>query len=94
MGVMLIAIGAALDRLVRRDRMVCVLVWSEVASAYGFTLALLLRTLPGVRGYHPTGSVLNFLAFVSNLIGVVGALLGIALVIRGAYAALKAAATD
>lgn len=93
-GLMLTAIGASLGRLALGDRVVSVLVWSLVASAYGFTLALLLGAVAGVRGYQPAGPALNLVAFVANLTGVLGALLGVALVIRGAYASLKASTAD
>ena len=93
-GVMLLAIGGTLGRLVLRDRVVSVLVWSLVASAYSFTLALLLHAVVGVRGYRPTPPILNVVAFASNLVGVLGAVLGVALVIYGAYVALRAPTSE
>jgi len=90
-GVMLIAIGAALHRMVLRQSAASLLVWSLVASAYGFTFGFLVRGIAGVRGFQPSGSPVNLAAFVGNMVGVGGSLLGIALVIYGTCAALKAA---
>lgn len=88
-GLMLIAIGAALRHLVPGQRQTSWLVWSLVASAYAFTLAVLIRGIAGVKGFQPTGPILNWVAFVSNAVGIVGSLMGVALTIRGAYAALR-----
>ncbi len=88
-GLMLIAIGAALRHLVLGQRLASWLVWSLVASAYSFTLAVLLRGVAGVKGFQPTGPSLNWIAFLSNMVGILGSLTGVALTIRGAYAALR-----
>jgi len=88
-GLMLIAIGAALRHLVPGQRQTSWLVWSLVASAYAFTLAVLIRGIAGVKGFQPTGPLLNWVAFVSNAVGIVGSLMGVALTICGAYAALR-----
>ena len=88
-GLMLIAIGAALRHLVLGQRLASWLVWSLVASAYAFTLAVLIRGIAGVKGFQPTGPSLNWVAFVSNVVGIVGSLMGVALTIRGASAALR-----
>jgi len=88
-GLLLIAIGAALRHLVLGQRQTSWLVWSLVASAYAFTLAVLIRGIAGVKGFQPTGPILNWAAFVSNMVGILGCLMGVALTIRGAYAALR-----
>lgn len=88
-GVMMIAIGAALPRMGLRQPATSMLVWSLVASAYGFTLGFLVRGIAGVRGFQPSGPASNVLAFIANMVGVWGSLLGIGLVIYGTYAALN-----
>jgi len=93
MGVMLIAIGAALHRMVLRQPAASLLVWSLVASAYGFAFGFLMRGIAGVRGFQPSGPASNVVAFTANMVGVWGSLLGIALVIYGAYAALTRTST-
>ena len=87
-GVMLIAIGAVLQHMVLGQRAIFLLVWSLVGSAYGFTLALVLRGITGVRGFEPSGPALNVVAFIGNMAGIGGSLLGVGLAIYGMYAAL------
>ena len=88
-GLMLLAVGAVLHRLLLGDRATAVLVWSLVVSAYSFTLGMVLAATGGVRGLRATGPALNWVVFGAYMIGSVGALLGVALVILGAYAALR-----
>ncbi len=88
-GLMLIAVGAVLHRLLLGDRAISVLVWSLVVSGYSFTFGMVLAATAGVRGLRATGPVLNWLVFAAYMVGSLGAVLGVALVIRGAYAALR-----
>ncbi len=89
-GLMLIAIGAVLNRLLLGGRAASVLVWSLVASAYSFTLGMVVAATAGVRGLQTTGPALNWVVFAAYMLGSLGALLGVVLLIRGAYAALRA----
>lgn len=89
-GLMLIAVGAVLHRLLLGDRAISVLVWSLVVSAYSFTFGMVLAAMGGVRGLRATGPALNWVVFAAYMVGSLGALLGVALVIFGAYAALRA----
>lgn len=88
-GLLLLAIGAALRHLVLGGREASWLVWSLVTSAYAFTLAVLLRGAAGVKGFQPTGPILNWVAFLSNMVGILGSLMGVALTIRGADTSLR-----
>jgi hypothetical protein len=90
-GLMLITIGAVLPRLMLADRAGAILVWSLVASAYSFTLGVLVAALAGVRGLKAAGPALNWAVFTANMVGTSGALLGVGLTIVGAYSALRAA---
>lgn len=92
-GIMLIAIGAAGQHMVLGERAAFLLVWSLVASAYGFTFALVLGAITGVRGLRPLGSALNVVAFIGNMVGVAGSLFGVALAVYGMYGALAGAGT-
>lgn len=60
-----------------------------MTSAYSFTLGLVVAATAGVRGLRATGPALNWVVFAAYMVGSVGALVGVALVIRGAYAALR-----
>lgn len=87
-GIMLIAIGAALGHMVLGRHAVFLLVWSLVVSGYAFTITLVLRGFLGVRGFELSGPALNVLAFLGNMVGIGGSLLGVGLAIYGTYAAL------
>ena len=93
-GLLLIALGAALRHLVLGQRQASWLAGFLVTSAYAFTVAVLLRGVAGVKGFQPTGPLLNWVAFLSNLVGILGSLMGVALAIRGAYAALRGPTVD
>ena len=88
-GLMLIAIGAVLHRLLLGNRAASILVWSLVASAYSFTLGLVVAATAGVRGLGATGRALNWVVFAAYTVGSLGVLLSVMLMIRGAYAALR-----
>jgi hypothetical protein len=92
-GVMVIAIGAALQHMVLGERAAFLLVWSLVVSAYAFTLAMVLGGIAGVRGLRPSGPPLSAVVFVGNMVGVAGSLFGVALAVYGMYAALAGAGT-
>lgn len=92
-GLMLIAIGAVLPHLRIATRMASLLVWSLVTSAYSFTVGVLVSAMAGVGGLAPSGSAINGFVFVAYTVGSVGALLGVALTICGAFAALRGGTT-
>ncbi len=91
LGLMLLVVGAVLHRLLLRDRVASVLVLSLVASAYSFTFDLVVADTGGGRGVKAVGPALNWAVFVAYLVGSLGAFLGVALVIHGAYGALRKA---
>ena len=62
-----------------------------MASAYSFTLGLVVAATAGVRGLRATGPALNWVVFAAYMVGSLGVLLGVVLMIRGAYAALRRA---
>lgn len=87
-GVMLIAIGAALPHLRLGQLALGALTWSLVISAYVFVLGLVVAAVADVRGLSPTGAVLNRLVFAAYVVGSAGTLLGVVLTMLGAWAAL------
>lgn len=93
-GLLLLVFGVALRYLVLGQREASWLVWSLVVSAHAFALAVLIRGIAGGKGFQPTGPILNWLAFVSNMVGISGSLMGVALTIRGAYAVLRTPPAD
>ena len=88
-GLMLLAIGAVMPRLVLGDRPAAMLVWSLGLSAYCFTLGVLVAAMAGVRGLQAAGPALNGVVFAAYAVGAIGALLGVAVLIVGAAVALR-----
>ncbi len=66
------------------------LVWSLSSAGYALILSLVLQATTGVRGISPDGSVANWLAFVANIVVVIGGLLAALLTVAGARASLRA----
>jgi hypothetical protein len=81
-GIMLIAVGAALE-LVADGRLTGWIAGSLVAAGYGAILGLGTAAVAGVRGLEPTGPPLNFVAFLGNLVVAGGTLVGLPLLIWG-----------
>ncbi len=90
-GLMLLAIGAVLPRLVLGVAGAATLVWSLAVSAYSFTLGVLVAAMGGVRGLKAAGPALNLVVFGTYTVGTLAALVGVALLIVGACAALREA---
>jgi hypothetical protein len=88
-GLLLLIVGAVLGQLVLEDRTHRVLVWSILASGYGFTLGLPLAAVAGARGLEPTGPAMNWIVFVAYAVAAAGGFLAVALMIRGFYAAMQ-----
>ena len=88
-GIWLVSTAAVFPSLVLERREASGLVWSLLVTAYGFTGALLIEAITGVRGATPAGPVANYVAFIGNAVGVLGSILGAALTMLGARAALK-----
>ena len=87
-GVLLLALAAVVLQLQLSATAVLVLIWSFIASAYGFALALPLGAYSGHRGLKSEPPLVNRLVYFGNMVGVVGSLVGVVLLIVGAYAAL------
>jgi hypothetical protein len=85
-GIMLIAIGAALDHVTLSSRAASWLIWALVAVAYGAVVGLGLPAVAGVRGLEPTGPPLNLIAFLGNLAVGAGTLVALPLLAWGARA--------
>jgi hypothetical protein len=85
-GIMLIAVGAALDHVTLSSSAAAWLVWALVAVAYGAVVGLGLAAFAGVRGLEPTGPPLNLIAFLGNVAVGAGTLVALPLLIWGARA--------
>jgi hypothetical protein len=88
-GVMLLAIGAALRHVELAPGAGRLLVWAILAAGYA-SLGLVIGAAAGVRGLQPLGPAANLLVFASNAVLGLGALVGTALLIRGAWTGYRA----
>lgn len=87
-GIMMLAIAAAIPYLRTGNLTRWVIVWSYVISGYAFIIALLLGAWKGHRGLNPRPPFLNRIVYGGNMIGTLGVLMGTLIVIIGAYRAL------
>jgi hypothetical protein len=88
-GMWLMVVAAVCDLLALRRREIGILVYSLVTSGYGFTVASVVGASAGVRGLEARGPMINILAFGSNLIASVGALVWAVIMIVGTVRALR-----
>ena len=83
-GLMLMVVGAVLRHVVLGQGAADTLRRAFLAAGYG-SLGLVLGAAAGVRGLEPVGPAVNLLVLVSNTVLGLGAFLGTALLIRGAW---------
>lgn len=86
-GLWLLIIGLALPYLVLDRLSVWILVWSQIASGYGFVIAFTVGPWKGIRGLTLKPYGLNTFLFGAHTIGAIGALIGTTI---AAYGSLKA----
>ena len=91
-GILLIAIAAAADHLVFSPRQAALFSRTLLSSVYLLCVGLVVSASTGMRGLAPVGPPLNLFLHACNVLGVLGALVGGVLLVRGAYASLHAPA--
>ena len=87
-GLLMLIVGLTIPHLVLDRLTLWALVWSLVASGYGFVIAFTLGAWKGVRGLTLKPYGLNTVLFGAHLIGAVGSLIGIAIIIYGSLTAI------
>ena len=87
-GVLLLALAGVVPQLQLSASALALMVWVFIVSSYGFAVALPLGAHYGHRGLTSEPPFLNRAVYVGNIIGVVGFLVGGAIFLWGAYAAL------
>ena len=87
-GLMMLIIALIVPYLKVGEVAVWTLVWGLVISGYGFVMALPLGAWKGYRGLVPKPHGINTIVYAGNVIGVVGSLVGTAIVIFGCLRAL------
>jgi len=87
-GLFILVVGLAIPYLILDGLSVWVLVWSLVASGYGFVVAFTIGAWKGYRGLTPKPYGLNTILFAGHIVGASGSLIGIAIVIYGSLKAI------
>jgi hypothetical protein len=92
-GIWLMVVAGVSHLLVLTKRSIALLVYSVVTSAYGFTVALVVAAVGGVRGLELAGPALNVIAFLANAVAALASLLWVAVMLLGTIVALRQAGT-
>jgi len=74
--------------LVLDGREAAALVWSFLAMGYGFMTALVMGGVIGTSPFAPGGTLATFIAFLSAVVGILGAFVATAVTLIGVRAAL------
>jgi hypothetical protein len=90
-GLSLMIVAGVSHLFVLTPRALALLVWSGVLSAYGFTVALVVAAVGGVRGLTLAGPPANVIAFLANSVAAAASLVWVAVMLRGTIAALREA---
>ena len=88
---LMLAVAAVLRHVVLGPTAGRWLLWCFVVAGYAALVGLGGGAAAGVRGLEPTGPAMNLVAFAGNTVLASASLLGTALLIRGAWAAVAAA---
>jgi hypothetical protein len=92
-GIWLMVVASVSNLLVLTTRTSALLVYSAVTSAYGFTVALVVAAIAGVRGLELAGPALNIIAFLANSVAAVASLVSVGVMLFGTLVALRQART-
>ena len=87
-GILLLALAGVVSHLQLSATALELLVWAFVASSYGFAVVLPLAAHYGHRGLSLAPPLLNRVIYCGNMAGAGGLIVGTAVLLWGAYAAL------
>ena len=90
-GIWLMVVAGVSQLLLLSTRGITILLYSVVVSGYGFTIALVVAALGGVRGLEPTGPIVSVVAFLANSVAALASLIWVAVMIVGTVVALREA---
>ena len=93
-GVLLFAVSSVMPYLVLGKSEAKMLFRSLLATGYGLMGGTVLQGVTGQHAFSPGASPVVMIAFLSNVVGILGSVLTASLVIMGALAALKASPKD
>jgi hypothetical protein len=90
-GTLMLAVSSVLAVLVLPKRESSGLLWSLLATGYGFTVGLVLQAVTGQHAFGPSADPILLIAFIGNTAGILGSVLTASLTIMGARAAYRLA---
>jgi len=93
MGIWMLAASSVRPVLVLDGREASALVWSFLAMGYGFMTALIIGGAIGTSPFAPGGTPVTLFAFLSAVVGILGAVVATAVTLIGARAALDSRVT-
>lgn len=88
-GLLMLAVAGVAGRIQLGERAARTLYVALLATGYGNVLAATLAAFSGSRGLEPGGPLSNWLVFGGFMVAVLGVLVAVALVVRGAWAAAR-----
>ena len=94
MGIWILTTSSLLPVLVLDGREARALRWCMLGLGYGFTLALLIQGVTGAPAFEPGASPVRIVEFAATTIGILGAVMGTLITMRGAKAALDGRVID
>lgn len=86
-GMFIVIVELSIPHLVLSGLAIRVLVWTIASSGYGFAWAFIGGAWKGYRGLTPKPYGLNTILFLGHFIGAGGSLIGIIIIIYGAFKA-------
>ena len=92
-GIWLMVVAGVSNLLVLTTQSSALLVYSVLTSAYGFTVALVVAAIGGVRGLELAGPALNVIAFLANSVAALASLVSVGVMLFGALVVLRQART-
>jgi hypothetical protein len=84
----IVIVGLGIPHLALGGLAVRLLAWIIISSGYGFACAFIGGAWKGYRGLTPKPYGLNTILFLGHFIGAAGSLIGIAVVVYGAFKAV------
>lgn len=93
-GVLMLAVSSVLPALVLAKRESKALVWSLLATGYGFGIGVYLQAIVGQHAFGPSSNPVLMFAFIANATGILGSILTASLTMMGAHGAKRSAATS
>ena len=93
-GTLMIALSSAMPLLALEAREARALVWALLGMGYGLMGGVTLQAIGGQSAIGPSSSPLLMIAFLFNVVGILGSVLSASLTMIGANPARRAAAAE